>query len=245
MYEHVDCYVQWKIAIETWAQNVPWIRNMIDTIHHFKRDTYNHYYRVRTEPDIGEWSSMSYNFQYSDSIMPYYCEKYHQLWSDGLVETYTRGISYWQFESPSIGILSSNGLWLVKYDDSCYFSRVLPQITEDSDQKIPANITNIDNDMTNRNTSNVRFLSIIYTHPNMTYEIELHLPNTMYYVGNELLSAVFVLRMLEYTVGSGTNYIFDMNYKLKIMDRNVKYTELSSNQHIELTVDTWKVCSSV
>lgn len=274
LYECTDLYVQWKIAFEAWAhatyQNVEWVRKMIDAISYFKKDTYNNYYCIRTEPDIGEWVNMSYSIQYSDSIIHHYCEKYDQthvnasrsrtgtegplmelvvlgdrrslcegeLPSDQVhtdkharIETYVLGTQDIQLKaSYTSGIVSDNGLWLMKCGESCYLSRVLPAVTE----KAPENITNIDGDMTNRKKSKVRFLSIIYSHPRMNHDIELQLPNTMYYVGNELFSPVFVLRMLEYTVGSASNYVFDLNYTLKIMDRNVKYRELSSKEYITL-----------
>lgn len=237
LYECTDLYVQWKIAFEAWAhatyQNVEWVRKMIDAISYFKKDTYNNYYCIRTEPDIGEWVNMSYSIQYSDSIIHHYCEKYDQVHTDkhARIETYVLGTQDIQFKaSYTSGIVSDNGLWLMKCGESCYLSRVLPAVTE----KAPENITNIDGDMTNRKKSKVRFLSIIYSHPRMNHDIELQLPNTMYYVGNELFSPVFVLRMLEYTVGSASNYVFDLNYTLKIMDRNVKYRELSSKEYITL-----------
>ena len=258
LYECTDLYVQWKIAFEAWAhttyQNVPWVRKMVDAISYFKKETYNNYYRIRTEPDINEWVNISYSIQYRDSTIHHYCEKYDQthvnasrspelvvegeLPSDQVhtdkharIETYVLGTQDIQFKaSYTSGIVSDNGLWLMKCDDSCYLSRVLPSVTE----KAPENITNIDDDMTNRKKSKVRFLSIIYSHPRMNHDIELQLPQAMYYVGNELFSPMFVLRMLEYTVGSASNYVFDMNYSLKIMDRNVKYTELTSNEYITL-----------
>ena len=87
--------------------------------------------------------------------------------------------------------------------------------------------------------SKVRFLNIYYTNPNMSNEILLEIPHTMFYVGNQLLSATFVLRMLEYTVGSGVS--FDMDYKLKIMDSNIQYFEMDSNEYLELELDTYNI----
>uniref|UniRef100_A0A6C0ICR3 Uncharacterized protein n=1 Tax=viral metagenome TaxID=1070528 RepID=A0A6C0ICR3_9ZZZZ len=87
--------------------------------------------------------------------------------------------------------------------------------------------------------SKVRFLNVSYTNPNMSNEILLEIPYNMFFVGNHLLSAVFVLRMLEYTVGS--NVTFDTNYKLKIMDSNIQYFEMDSNEYLELELDTYKL----
>ena len=275
LYECTDLYVQWKIAFEAWThttyQNVEWVRKMIDAISYYKKDTYNNYYCIRTEPDINEWVNMSYIIRYDgcdDSKMYYYCEKYDQthvnasrsrtgtegplmelvvlgdrrslcegeLPSDQVrtdknarIETYVLGTQDIQDKASYMyGTLPDKGLWLMKCDDSCYVSRVLQEVTEN----VPMDI--IDIDIASRKPSNVRFLSIIYSHPHMNHDIELQLPQAMYYVENELFSPVFVLRMLEYTVGSGSNYVFDMNYTLKILDRNVKYTELSCNEYITL-----------
>ena len=232
LYECTDLYVQWKIAFEAWThttyQNVEWVRKMIDAISYYKKDTYNNYYRIRTEPDINEWVNMSYIIRYDgcdDSKMYYYCEKYDQTHVNVLGTQDIQDKASYMY-----GTLHDKGLWLMKCDDSCYMSRLLPSVSE----KAPENITNIDDNITNRKKSNVRFLSIIYSHPRMNHDIELQLPQAMYYVENELFSPVFVLRMLEYTVGSGSNYVFDMNYTLKILDRNVKYTELSCNEYITL-----------
>jgi hypothetical protein len=87
--------------------------------------------------------------------------------------------------------------------------------------------------------SKVRFLNILYINPNMSNEILLEIPHNMFFVGNHLLSAVFVLRMLEYTVGSCVS--FDMNYKLKIMDSNIQYFEMNSSEYVELELDTYKL----
>jgi hypothetical protein len=250
LYECTDLYVKWKIAFEAWAhatyQNVSWVRKTIDAIHQFKKDTYNNYYRIRTEPDIGEWVNMSYSIQYDgcgdSKVYYYYCEKYDQLHTDknAFTETYILGTQNIQYRaSYTHGTLPEKGLWLAKCNDSCYASRVLPAI--DEKVEVPQNILDIDS----RKPSKVRFLSIIYSHPKMIHNIELQLPNTMYYVGNELFSAVFVLRMLEYIVGSGSYYVFDMDYTLKLLDRNVKYTELSSKEYIILGEQSYDYTVSV
>jgi hypothetical protein len=87
--------------------------------------------------------------------------------------------------------------------------------------------------------SKVKFLNISYTHPNMPNEIILEIPHNMFFVGNHILSAAFVLRMLEYTVGSSV--VFDMNYKLKIIDSNITYFEMDSHEYLELERDTYNL----
>lgn len=81
--------------------------------------------------------------------------------------------------------------------------------------------------------SRVRFLSIEYSHPKMNYTVPLELPKCYFVAGNHILSSTFVLRMLAYTVGNA-GYVFDDDYVLKIMDKNIRYFELKSDQFIEL-----------
>jgi hypothetical protein len=87
--------------------------------------------------------------------------------------------------------------------------------------------------------SKISFLNILYYHPNMKEEIHLKIPIYMYFVGNHLLSATFVYRLLEYTVGY--MFYFDMNYKLKIMDNRMNYFELGHNQYVVIEYNDYKV----
>ena len=87
--------------------------------------------------------------------------------------------------------------------------------------------------------SKVRFLNVSYTNPDMSNEIVLEIPDNMFFVGNHLLSATFLLRMLEYTVGSTVS--FNMDYKLKIIDSNIQYFEMDSNEYLELELDKYNL----
>ena len=220
LHECLDMYIQWKLAAQEWLyrmyQDVQWIRYSVDTITNFTKTGYNKIYKIRMEPDIDSWSNMS-----RIQINHYrYSEEYSELTSD-VYDTYNTGIQSFPDDC--------DGLWLIKFDNSCYFSRIIEKKSKPS---IPKSLI--------YKVSTVRFLSITYTHPNMNYDVPFELPKSMYIGGNQLFTSTFVMRMLEYTVGS--NYVFDMNYTLKIMDRNVKYAELSSNQYIELGVDSWTLC---
>ena len=87
--------------------------------------------------------------------------------------------------------------------------------------------------------SNVRFYSIEYTNPMLETSIQLQLPQKFYMVGTQLLSAVFIARLLEYTIGE--NNIFNMDYKLNIMDDNIQSFSLLSDQYIELYEGEYKI----
>lgn len=80
-------------------------------------------------------------------------------------------------------------------------------------------------------TLSTRFLSIEYTHPNIKTPIILSLDKGHYLNNNEILSPAFVLKLLEY---QSTNYVFDMDYKLIIIDYNVNTIELRFDQYILL-----------
>lgn len=81
--------------------------------------------------------------------------------------------------------------------------------------------------------SKVRFLSVEYTHPRMDRPIPLEIPVEMYYAGNHLFTSVFVARMLAYTACK-KNVVFDEEYKLHIMDKNLQYFEIDAFQWIRL-----------
>jgi len=82
------------------------------------------------------------------------------------------------------------------------------------------------------------FISVEYHHPEITEPIELEINENFYLIDNEILSKVFVLRILEYQSNS---YIFDDNYTLKIMDNNVNMFDLNYKNYIILKEDGYKV----
>lgn len=81
--------------------------------------------------------------------------------------------------------------------------------------------------------SEIRFLSIEYTHPDMDQSIQLVLEKEWSVVGNEVLGKIHVLRMLEYQVSEGF-YMFDERYVLKMIDSNIHLLELRAGQYIQL-----------
>ena len=79
--------------------------------------------------------------------------------------------------------------------------------------------------------SNVTFLCISYNHPNMKQPIFIELKKSEMVEKNEILSAAFIKRILDY---QPEKYVFDMNYTLKIIDNNVNELVLNSKQYIVL-----------
>jgi hypothetical protein len=87
--------------------------------------------------------------------------------------------------------------------------------------------------------SNVRFYSIEYTNPMLETPIYLQLPQNVYMIKSQILSAVFIVRHLEYTIGE--NNFFNLDYKLNILDDNIQFFSLLSNQYIELYENEYKI----
>jgi len=88
--------------------------------------------------------------------------------------------------------------------------------------------------------SEIRFLSIEYTHPEMRESIQLVLEKEWCIVGNELLGRIHILRMLEYQLSEGS-YIFDDRYVLKIIDSNINVFDINSSQYIRLGSDNYEI----
>ena len=97
--------------------------------------------------------------------------------------------------------------------------------------------------ITPREESEVEFLGIEYRHPKMSAPIALSLPKSMYIVGNELFSAAFVLRCLQYEP-LWTSFVFDKEYVLTIMDDDIEQYTLGHNEYIVLEKDKFRVCRS-
>jgi len=89
--------------------------------------------------------------------------------------------------------------------------------------------------------SNVRFLSVEYTHPDLDEPIPIKLPKEYWHVGNELFSAAFVLRYLEY---QPTPYTFDEKYVVVIMDGNMEMITLKCGEYIYLEKNKYDIMST-
>ena len=86
--------------------------------------------------------------------------------------------------------------------------------------------------------SNSKFVFIEYKNPEMDNSIELRLDSSWFYVGNELFTPTFVLRLLNYQSNS---FFFDMNYTISIMDKDINIIEFGSDNYIILTEDSYEV----
>lgn len=86
--------------------------------------------------------------------------------------------------------------------------------------------------------SSIRFLSIEYIHSCCDLPIVLNIENGHYLNNNEILSPCFVRRLLE---KQQSNYVFDMSYRINIIDNNINTIELNSNQYVILKADSYEI----
>jgi hypothetical protein len=96
--------------------------------------------------------------------------------------------------------------------------------------------SNYDNISVDR--SNTKFLSVEYSHPDMTSPIGIVMDKSWFFAGNELLNSTFILRMLEYQPDM---YFFDEDYLVKIMDSECNIFTITSNEYILLTKEGYEV----
>ena len=73
-----------------------------------------------------------------------------------------------------------------------------------------------------------------------TNSISIELPETIWNVGNELFSPVFVRKCLEYQERA---FQYNMDYEIEIMDADVNIIELKSHQYIEVMESTIEIKS--
>jgi hypothetical protein len=91
-------------------------------------------------------------------------------------------------------------------------------------------------------TSNVRFVSVEYVHPDLGEPIPIKLSKEYWQVGNELFSAAFILRYLEY---QPVPYLFDDKYKVVFMDGNMDIIELCMGQYIVLGQNKYDIMAKL
>lgn len=75
------------------------------------------------------------------------------------------------------------------------------------------------------------FLEIKYTHPSMDCEIDIIVNKNEYVNNNEILSFSYIEKYLNY---QEEPFVFNDDYKLKIIDKDLESFELTSNEYITL-----------
>lgn len=126
--------------------------------------------------------------------------------------------------------LNDEKLGIIKYENNYiirYFCGVenVKKIIENTQKALSENNTSF-------KRSKFGFLSVEYTHPQLSNSVPLDITKNMCMVGNHLFSPEFVLKCLKY---QNQKFYFDLHYKIQILDNDLNKIELSSNQYIELT----------
>jgi hypothetical protein len=86
--------------------------------------------------------------------------------------------------------------------------------------------------------SKIRFLTIQYSHPNMTECIYLELEPSAYCCENVILSLIHVKRLLEYQT---EYFVFDKDYEISLMDAQIKTVSLNYKQYIQINESDYSV----
>jgi hypothetical protein len=86
--------------------------------------------------------------------------------------------------------------------------------------------------------SDVKFLSIEYSNPDMKESISIILNKDVFQIGNEILSKAFVLRYLQYQT---QYYVYANDYTITVIDDKVNQITLNSKQYILLDKNEYKI----
>lgn len=205
----------------------PMVANTIDYLSYLKTYSYGVMKNMKVEPFHTNWTSISYiSYEYFER--PKYNEMVISIES-GLCSTIVvdsiNDVLLFE-KSKYMTHKTDDPLFITKFESSgsslYYVSRQLP----------------VKLDLTKYTQSKIRFISIVYTHPQMITQINLEIPNSWYVKHNELFSQEFVFRSLAY---QAEEYVFDLNYKLLLLDNNMNYVELMHNQYVEIIDDDYRI----
>jgi hypothetical protein len=188
----------------------------------------------RIEPLINTWSCVSVltksyynykNFNYS------YVEVYEAKLNIILEKVNDMLISLYEdiYSIISNETSISDSLITIKYNNK-YIHRVVDNEKNSFDTKKSKVVLD---------ESNVKFLSIEYRSKDYYMRpIVLELKNEEYLVNNEILSAIFVKRLLEYQI---PYHKFDTDYEIALLDNNLNTVYLKFGEYIKLNKNDYSV----
>ena len=99
---------------------------------------------------------------------------------------------------------------------------------------------NVETDLSELKTSSARFLEIEYKCGNRN-PLEIEVPKSHYFAGNELLSKTYILRYLEHLPIYKRWSFNESEYELRIVDEDSEVFSLNSNQYIRLEQDGYRI----
>lgn len=117
---------------------------------------------------------------------------------------------------------------IMKYNDDTHLVNIYKPIVEPDKLELQLELKR----------SNMYFISIEYKHPKMKYSLVLTIPSSYYTINNELFSAGFILRCLEY---QNSSFYFDNEYELFLMSSNIQMDTIKYGQYIQMNEDDYTV----
>jgi hypothetical protein len=201
-------YSSIKIHISmAWAyiyNNSVFVQHIVAGLHTLMYELKRYFYSCRIEPPYPYWSVFCDG---NELIVPI-----STLMQDNIIAMFNMLLN--SFQNTTIN-LNGEYLLMMRVNDGAIISRIYDETKDDYEIVLEK--------------SRKHFLSVEYTHPDMPNRIVLDLDPSLYLVGNEVFTAGFVQRCLEYQT---EYYIFDDNYVLDIMDSKIKMLTLKKGEHI-------------
>ena len=179
---------------------------LVDNLFDYYSHTIKTVYRIREEPVDKSWTNVSHI-------------------------TGTENCIFYELYVPASTLLLLNGpmernkttIYIDKEGPNDYTYRMSPFV------ETPLNDSSLLGSFSN--TTPKKFSLIEYSHDLLNTPVSIVLPNHIYKNGNEILSAAFVLRHLEYTYGSMHN--FHMDYTITLVDADINIVYLKDNQYVK------------
>ena len=204
---------------------VNFICNVVELCNSAISRIYNWVCYNRNEPTQDSWiSSYSYNRLKNQSH-----EEYHVFDNESLQNWPSTefqemfGDKYREFSE------------IQKWSESIVLAKICPELVR---IKRSAN-AKPEEDVASMQVSNTTFLSVTYCVKDVG-KLHIDIPKSHYVIGNELLSIGYVTRYLDY-LPIYTNWYFDGEYVLYIIDDNLNKIEINHRQWIRLTESGYEI----
>ena len=115
-------------------------------------------------------------------------------------------------------------------NDTCYFTKIIYN-SNSRDLLFPKK----------NSISNIKFMAIEYVHPSLKTPLLIDLSSYKFAVNSHILGFLFIYWYLRNKYGNWIDCIFDMNYKLNIIDGGFHFFEISSLEFITLEENNYKI----
>lgn len=151
-------------------------------------------------------------------------------------------------------ILTDNNELLIDYEKNDFGknSLILNKFNHDKKEYIYSKLYlneeitpfNKEKHIENTDKSNHKFLAVQYIHPTMSEQLIFNIDETYYSIGNNILDSTFIKYFLKKNYHS-SQYVFDYNYILNIIDKECNFHTLDYNSYIHIYHDKWTINNKV